>query len=156
MQAVLAHSALTFAQKAILIRLALHLNLKSGRCDPSIETIAVGVGVEDRAVQTAITKAQALGWLTRHEGGGRGNTNSYSPRLREGHAPAETPHGSAPFEETPHERLEGLLPMHDRATTASLAHLGSFKSRSPAPRRDAGGLRHRRKLLDILLSEEKP
>ena len=102
MQAVLADPAFTHAQKAILVRLALHLNVKSGRCDPSIESLAKGAAVTPRAVQAAITRAQKLGQLGRDEGGGRGNTNSYALLLKEPDTEAETPHSGAPFVETLH------------------------------------------------------
>jgi hypothetical protein len=72
MQALLADPAFSHAQKAILVRLALHMNLKCGRCDQSIETIAKGTGVKARAVQVTLAKAQALDYLIRHDGGGRG------------------------------------------------------------------------------------
>jgi hypothetical protein len=104
MEAVLAHPALTSAQKTILVRLALYLNIKSGRCDPSIESIAAAVGVQKRAVQMAITTAQALGLLTRHEGGGRSRTNNYSFHLKEPEASTEIPHSGAPFAETLHSQ----------------------------------------------------
>jgi hypothetical protein len=102
METVLADPALTFAQKAILTRLVLYLNLKSGRCDPSIQSIAAAVGVQERAVQMAITTAQALGLLTRREGGGRSRTNKYIFHLMEPEGIVETPHSGAPFAETLH------------------------------------------------------
>jgi hypothetical protein len=96
MEAVLADREFTHAQKTILTRLALHLNLKTGRLDPSIKTLAGGAGVTQRAAQTALAKAQALGWIRRHVGGGGGNTNSYSLLPKPIDA-AETLHGSAPL-----------------------------------------------------------
>ena len=102
MQEVLAERAFTHAQKVILVRLALHLNLKSGRCDPSVETVAIGAAVKARAVQATIAQAQELGWLIRHEGGGRGNTNSYTLHLKDADVTAKTLHSGAPFVETLH------------------------------------------------------
>jgi hypothetical protein len=102
MQAVLAvpNSTFTHAQKTVLVRLALHLNLKTGRCDPSIETIAAGAAVSPRAAQATLATAQQLGWLTRLCGGGRGNTNSYSLHQGKTVATEETLHSSAPFAKT--------------------------------------------------------
>ena len=47
-QDVLANPQLTAAQKIVLTRLALHLNIKTGRCDPSVKTLATGVGMAER------------------------------------------------------------------------------------------------------------
>jgi hypothetical protein len=121
-QAVLADPAFTHAQKSILVRLALHLNVKSGRCDPSIETVARGAAVRPRAVQTAFAKAQTLGYLIRHEGGGRGRTTGYTLVLKEGYTPSDTLHGDAAFTETLHGQTlnggaqKGARPRHKPRT----------------------------------------
>jgi hypothetical protein len=128
MQAVLADPTLTPTQKVVLIRLALHLNLKSGRCDPSIESLAKGAAVKPRAVQAAVARAQKLGRLSRHEGGGRGNTNSYTLLLKEAETGAETLHRGALFGETLHsdaafaETLHGETVNGDAQKGASPRH----------------------------------
>ncbi len=50
-EGVLANPAFTHAQARVLVRLAMHLNVATGRCDPAINTIAVGAAVSSRAVK---------------------------------------------------------------------------------------------------------
>jgi hypothetical protein len=50
-QEVLANPQLTATQKIVLTRLALHMNMKTGRGDPSVKTLGTGVGVAERTVQ---------------------------------------------------------------------------------------------------------
>jgi hypothetical protein len=95
-QDMLANPQLTPTQKNILTRLALHLNIKTGRCDPSVETLAAGAGVVERTVQTALARAEKLGIINRVIGGGRTRTSSYSL------VSLKTVHGAAPFLETVH------------------------------------------------------
>jgi hypothetical protein len=89
MEGVLAHSELTDAQKLVMIRIALHLNFSSGRCDPGLRTIAAGCRMSERAVRMAVTRAEGLGLLRRDIGGGAGHTNAYrlaAPKTRNGGA----------------------------------------------------------------------
>jgi hypothetical protein len=122
MEAVLAAPSSTFthAQKTVLLRLALHRNLKTGRCDPSIEIIAAGSALSSRAVQATFVRAEEFGWLTRLIGGGRGNTTSYSLRLGGSFASEETLHSDAAFTETLHGQ-----------TTNDNAEKGAPPSRKP-------------------------
>lgn len=96
-QDVLANANLTPTQKNILTRLALHLNIKTGRCDPSVKTLAKGAGAAERTVQTALSRAERLGIIERSLGGGRALTTSYTLLLS-----SETVHSAAPFSETVH------------------------------------------------------
>jgi hypothetical protein len=88
--AVLASPDLSDADTRILMRLALHLNIGSGRLDVGIETLAKGAGQKPRKTTETITKAERLGFLNRMVGGGRKNTNSYQLLLQ-----GETLHGDA-------------------------------------------------------------
>jgi DNA-binding transcriptional regulator YhcF (GntR family) len=104
-QDVLANPQLTPTQKNVLTRLALHHNVKTGRCDPSVETLAAGAGVAKRTVQNTLARAEAIGLIKRALGGGRTLTNSYSLILPQ----EKTMHCAAPFsaervhDETPFE-----------------------------------------------------
>ena len=53
-EGVLANPAFTHAQARVLVRLAMHLNVATGRCDPAINTIAVGAAVSSRAVKATL------------------------------------------------------------------------------------------------------
>src|ERR1700737_1190047 len=64
-QDVLANPQLTAAQKIVLTRLALHLNIKTGRCDPSVKTLATGAGMAERTVQATLSRAETLGIIER-------------------------------------------------------------------------------------------
>src|SRR5437660_145599 len=96
---LLANPHLTAAHKIVLTRLALHLNLETGRCNPSVPTLATGACVAERTVQAALSTAEALGIIERAVGGGRTRTTSYTLVGR-----PKTVHGDAPF---PEQTLHG-------------------------------------------------
>ena len=58
-----------------------HLNNRTGRCDPSIPTLADETRLTTRGVQKAIAELVRSGWWQVVRGGGRGRTNAYAPRL---------------------------------------------------------------------------
>jgi Helix-turn-helix domain len=102
-QELLANPQLTAAHKIVLTRLALHLNLKTGQCNPSVQTLATGACVAERTVQAALSRAEELRIIERAVGGGRTRTTRYTlvgrPKTVHGHAPfsEETLHCAAPF-----------------------------------------------------------
>ena len=62
--------------RAVLTRLIGHLHLKTGKCNPMLGTLALGLSREtgERAVRLVLEKAEKLGWIKRiyrHGGGGR-------------------------------------------------------------------------------------
>jgi hypothetical protein len=118
-QDVLANPNLTATQKIVLTRLALHLNIKTGQCNPSVKTLATGAGVAERTVQATLSRAETLGIIERAIGGGRTRTTSYTLV-----SPAKTVHDAAPFSETAHDEapfptVHGAAPfsetVHDEA-----------------------------------------
>jgi hypothetical protein len=111
---VLANAELTATQKNILIRLALHLNIQTGRCDPSVRTLAKGAGVAERTVQIALAAAETLGCIRRNIGGGRGNTNAYDLLTQ----PTERVNADAPFEERVHGDARKGAPDGQKPRTA--------------------------------------
>src|SRR5262245_61320224 len=81
---------LSSVEKLILITIALHYNLKDGRCDPAHGRVAVEAGLGSgetgaKAVQRAVTRAERLGWMERtcRRGGPRekNQTNLYELTL---------------------------------------------------------------------------
>jgi hypothetical protein len=81
---------LTSVEKLILITIALHYNLRDGRCDPAHGRVAVEAGLGSgetgtKAVQRAVARAVELGWLERtcRRGGPRekNQTNLYELTL---------------------------------------------------------------------------
>jgi hypothetical protein len=79
---------LSARDKNILNRLAIHLNLKTGRCDPSIDLLAFEVSIGGnhdsarRVVRRSLAKSEKLGWVKRifRHGGDvkyRNQTNAY-------------------------------------------------------------------------------
>jgi hypothetical protein len=58
-----------------------HLNGRTGRCDPSIPTLADETGLTTRGVQKGIAELVRSGWWQVVRGGGRGHTNAYLPGL---------------------------------------------------------------------------
>jgi hypothetical protein len=78
MEAVLASGDLSHAQKNVLIRLALHLNIKTALCNPSVETVAYETGLEPRSARAAFEAGERFRFLRRVNGqGGRGRSNSF-------------------------------------------------------------------------------
>ncbi|MGY3117898.1 hypothetical protein ACVWXQ_001835 [Bradyrhizobium sp. S3.14.4] len=69
--------------KLIAMRLALYINVTSGRCDPAVPTLASGTDASKSTVLRAIREMEAAGWLevTRSRGGrsidGIGYTHSF-------------------------------------------------------------------------------
>jgi hypothetical protein len=82
MEHVLGSAQFTDAEARVLVRLALHQNLATGRIDVGIETLADEANQKPRKTIATIAKAEHLGWITRAIGGGRAHTNSYSLVLR--------------------------------------------------------------------------
>jgi DNA-binding MarR family transcriptional regulator len=81
MAAVLADAELTQAQRLVAMRVALHLNAKTGRCDPGTRTIAVGTGCDRTTTIRAIKALVARGWITieRSRGWHRNNMRLTTP-----------------------------------------------------------------------------
>jgi MarR family len=101
-----ADAELTHAQKSVLTRLALHLNIENGRCDPSVGGLAAETNVTRRTVQRALARGEALGWITREPGGGQ-RRSRYSLTQRQplpGYAPQPVNGGSPVSGASPHPR----------------------------------------------------
>jgi hypothetical protein len=81
------------AAKAVLACLADHLNSETGRCDPSVSTLATECDLSERAVQTNLRKLETDGHLTVHRVSGRRHSFSIHPRT------AFAPEASAPPKE---------------------------------------------------------
>jgi hypothetical protein len=78
MEDVLADPALSNGEKVVAMRLALHKNVRTSRCDPGIETISKGVAMRSRNVQYTLGRLEERGWIRRRMGGhGPRNTTQY-------------------------------------------------------------------------------
>lgn len=99
MEGLLADPALADSAKVVALRLALHLNLATGRCDPSVERLAKGSGRQVRAVYSTISLLEQAGWIRRTGRKGR-HSNQYALSR-----PA-TLHDSAGFNPAPRDRVE--------------------------------------------------
>lgn len=77
----------SFTRSALTVAFVLlyrHLNADTGRCDPSITTLAKETGLTTRSVKNAIDDLKSSGWwrITREGALGRGGrTNAYAPRF---------------------------------------------------------------------------
>lgn len=100
-EGVLADATLTTAARCTAVRLAMHLNLESGRLNPSMDTLADGTGQKRRAVAGHITALETQGWIRRISTQGR-HSNSYEliikpvPAMHDG--AQLTVHDGAPFD----------------------------------------------------------
>jgi hypothetical protein len=76
-----------FSRAALSIAFVLlysHLNGRTGRCDPSISTLAAETGLTMRGVNKAINEIKRSGWwrIGREGAAARGGrTNSYAPQF---------------------------------------------------------------------------
>jgi hypothetical protein len=84
MRLLLADAKLSSSAKVVAQRLALHLNIKSGRCDPSLERLAQGSGLSRSTIKRMLHElGEAAGWIgiKRGRGGrslsGRGYCHSF-------------------------------------------------------------------------------
>jgi hypothetical protein len=75
-RALFADASLTQGIKSVGVRLALHLHVKTGRCNPAYVTLASEVCVTERFVYCAIEVLERAGWIeVDHTGGGRHRKN---------------------------------------------------------------------------------
>src|SRR5262249_3973741 len=124
-------------ERAILIQIAFHYNLKTGDCFPSHGRVAVFAGLDNndtgkKAVQRAVSKAVELGWLERksQSGGARwkAQTNQYDLTL-----PVSIQHVlSNTGPELTVTQIQGEW--HVVQVTDNVAICGPFKSKASAKR----------------------
>jgi DNA-binding IscR family transcriptional regulator len=74
---VIARTDLSHPVKLIAVRLALHLNLKTGRCDPSYAALASGTGTNRRTAIRAAAALERAGLIAVEATVGRGNVNTF-------------------------------------------------------------------------------
>jgi hypothetical protein len=79
MRGVAADRVLSPTARLVAVRVALFLNCKTGRCDPSYGTLAREIGISERSAIRAIAALEARGWVAveRSAGGRRDNTNQF-------------------------------------------------------------------------------
>jgi hypothetical protein len=78
MRAVLA-SDLRHAARLVAVRIALHLHVNSGRCDPSFAMLAAELNIAERTAYRQVAALERTGWIARQ--GTRGRcANQYSLR----------------------------------------------------------------------------
>ena len=70
------------AAQKVAARLVEHLNMETGRCDPSVGRMARDLGLSERSVRRAIVELEQLGLLRRYVHAGRGLTNGYALDLK--------------------------------------------------------------------------
>lgn len=76
---------LSCTAKIVGTRLALHHNIETGRCDPSLTELASGTGMSDRNVRRMLRELEQTGWV-RVQGRGYHRSNSFELRVPEAEA----------------------------------------------------------------------
>jgi Helix-turn-helix domain len=77
---ILAVGELSAAAKVVAVRLAMHLNVETGQCNPSIEKLVSGTGMSESTVRRMIRdELEAEGWIGVDRTRGR-HTNSFDLR----------------------------------------------------------------------------
>ncbi|GJE43843.1 hypothetical protein AEGHOMDF_3022 [Methylobacterium soli] len=118
--AVLADPEMTAQCKVVAVRLALHHNIGTGRCDPSVDGLAAGACCTSRAVEKAIAFLDKAGWISRSSTRGR-HRNRYQLRVERASAhPSKspddesetllTPNGNSGFKQMNPERRDASTP----------------------------------------------
>jgi hypothetical protein len=85
LKAMMLDARMSERDRLIVTRLALHLNLKTGRLDPSIGFLALECSIPgncetaERVVRRSLAKAEQLGWIVRHARHGGVQRNSGNP-----------------------------------------------------------------------------
>src|SRR5258708_4025018 len=75
---LLAAKRLSDGAKLVAVRIALHLNINSGRCCPSIVKLAQGTGLVERHIPRVLALLERSDWLDiEHGSRGRGRANSF-------------------------------------------------------------------------------
>ena len=65
--------------KIVAARIAFHYNIETGRCDPSLPTLANGTGMSERNVRRMINEIEDAGWLIAEKSrGGRRHGDEYN------------------------------------------------------------------------------
>jgi hypothetical protein len=88
------------ALKVAFCLLYRHLNGRTGRCDPSEETLAEETSLTVRGVKKAVAELSGSGWWRIGQGRGRGHRNHYWPRFevaRVGISECEKVNASSPI-----------------------------------------------------------
>jgi helix-turn-helix protein len=63
----------------VAVRIGLHLYVKSGQCNPGIDTIATGTKLSERSVYRQIVLLERAGWVAIQRGGrGQGQRNQFT------------------------------------------------------------------------------
>src|SRR5215831_14102516 len=97
-KAMMLDARLSDRDKTVLTRLALHLNLETGRCDPTIDLLALETSIPGneqsarRIVRRSLARGDKLGWIERtgrHAGSRWNRSNSYRLRISQGHPPGQ-------------------------------------------------------------------
>jgi len=78
---VLKGSKAVGSQRLLLVALAFHKNRKSGRCDPSMKTLAAECNVSVRSIERHLKRLAALGEIEIRSGFSCGRRNSYTLRF---------------------------------------------------------------------------
>jgi hypothetical protein len=76
-RAVLADVKLSHTARALIVRLALHLNIERQDCTVSYDTLGKEVGVSERTAIRLLAGAEARGWLVIERTCGRGRCNNF-------------------------------------------------------------------------------
>ena len=97
-------SELSSTTKLVLHTLASHLNVTTGDCFPSINTVAVKASLSDRVVGEHVSKAAKLGWILKLQVKGNGQ------QWKLGHYQLQTPTGTAILERSETKEKVVTLP----------------------------------------------
>jgi hypothetical protein len=92
LEAIIAAADISATARLLGVRLALHHNVKTGRCFVGYAKLAAEIGIAERSAMRAVAELERRGWITVHRGGGRGHANTFRFSI-----PSETVTGVSGF-----------------------------------------------------------
>jgi hypothetical protein len=126
----------------VAVRIALHLNINTGRCDPTYATLTAGTGVPRRTLYRKIELLEAAGWIEVKGTRGR-HANQYALlnsatqmaplNSAKAMAPLNTPNGAKSDTSTVPNRASNGANMVAHRTTKRTAKRTTKKERGDSP-----------------------
>jgi hypothetical protein len=130
--AMMLDARLNDRDKVLLTRLALHLNLKTGRLDPTIDLLALETslpGIEEsarRMARRSLERAEKLGWIERtgrHAGSRINRSNFYRLTIPKDIRPDKSDRPSGQIEQVVRTPVSGRIGKENREGEHSLSSI---------------------------------
>jgi hypothetical protein len=120
-------SSLPHTARCLAFGIALHLNIKTGRCDPGYDLLVKEVGISRRSIGRLVALLKRSGWLGVKRGGA-GQTNSYLLLVQKCHSSGTSRSATALAHQTDSEVPTGALRSATALALLDVPHGGTQKA----------------------------